>query len=101
MICDFVIFKKKKIIITKLRFIGSWWSVLLIMQRACPLFLPAAGYRSGSSVSGAGSEGYYWSSSSSSTNFAYRVYFNYGSMTPTNYNYRSYGCSVRLVRPVE
>ena len=71
------------------------------MEAAGCVFLPAAGYRSGASVSDAGSYGYYWSSSSITTNYAYRVYFNYGSMTPTNYNYRSYGCSVRLVRQVE
>ena len=71
------------------------------MEAAGCVFLPAAGYRSGSSVSDVGSYGYYWSSSFITTNYTYRVYFNYGSMSPTNYNDRYNGCSVRLVRDAE
>ena len=71
------------------------------MEAAGCVFLPAAGYRSGSSVSDVGSYGYYWSSSFITTNYTYRVYFYYGSMSPTNYNDRYNGCSVRLVRDAE
>jgi hypothetical protein len=71
------------------------------MEAAGCVFLPAAGYRSGSTVCDVGSYGYYWSSSFITTNYTYRVYFYYGSMSPTNYNDRYNGCSVRLVRDAE
>ena len=62
------------------------------------IFLPAAGYRSGTGVGGRGDSGYYWSSSlyssiSSSTYFLYFNDHNYG----WNLNYRYYGQSVRPV----
>ncbi len=62
------------------------------------LFLPAAGYRLGSSFTNAGSWGYYWSSSL--TDFPdYAVGFSFGSNEygMSNYN-RYYGRSVRAVR---
>ncbi len=64
-------------------------------------FLPAAGERYGTSVYGAGSSGYYWSSSylNSNSDFAWDVYF-FDSSLSAGYNYyRDDGQSVRLVFP--
>ena len=63
------------------------------------IFLPAAGCRSDSSLSDAGSGGYYWSSSliSSYPYYAYYVYFD--SSYVNRYYYRYYGLSVRPVCP--
>ena len=79
---------------------SAQWTALA--AKGC-VFLPAAGYRAGSSVSNAGSYGDYWSSSpyTSDVNYAYYVDFNSGSLSPANFNYRSFGLSVRLVREVE
>ncbi len=72
------------------------------MQGNGAVFLPAAGYRSGTSVSYAGSDGYYWSSTAYDSNGAYYVYFYSGNLFPQNYYYRRYlGLSVRLVRVVQ
>jgi len=65
------------------------------------VFLPAAGYRYGTSVSDVGSYGSYWSSSASGTDSAYGVYFGSGLVYPADNNGRGSGFSVRLVRPVE
>ncbi len=65
------------------------------------VFLPAAGYRYGTSVNGVGSYGYYWSSTAYGTDYAYSVLFVSGSVDPAGYLNRYYGFSVRLVRPVE
>ena len=62
------------------------------------IFLPAAGYRSGSSLYGAGSFGGYWSSTpyESNTNFAYYLLFDSGNHF-VNWGYRYGGRSVRPV----
>lgn len=62
------------------------------------IFLPAAGYRYGSSLYGAGSYGLYWSSSldTSGSNYAFDLYFN-SSNVDLNYGNRYYGQSVRAV----
>ena len=62
------------------------------------IFLPAAGYRYDSSLSNAGSGGYYWSSSlDTDTPYgAWYVCFYSGSVLRLNY-YRVYGFSVRPV----
>ena len=64
------------------------------------IFLPAAGYRSSSDLSRAGSSGYYWSSSLTTDNSynAFDLYFNSGDVY-WNYDYRYYGQSVRGVLP--
>ena len=69
------------------------------MEAAGAVFLPAAGFRIGSSVDYAGSNGRYWSSSNGSSNadYAYYVTFTSGNFNPTNGYYRCYGYSVRLV----
>lgn len=62
------------------------------------IFLPAAGYRGGSSLLSAGSYGYYWSSSldAGSPYDAWYVDFNSVRVYRSNY-YRGYGFSVRPV----
>ena len=64
------------------------------------IFLPAAGYRRGSSLYDAGSYGYYWSRAlySGSPSHAWYLYFDSGGIC-TNYGgHRGYGRSVRPVR---
>ena len=77
---------------------GSDWPKF---EAAGCVFLPAAGYREGTSVSYAGSFSRYWSSSPYGTDKAYFVYFGSGDLDPAKSNYRYYGYSVRLVRQVE
>ena len=62
------------------------------------IFLPAAGWRTGSYLRYAGSYGYYWSSSlySDDTDYAWYLYFNSGNYG-MSYYYRFYGCTVRAV----
>ena len=62
------------------------------------IFLPAAGYRSGTSLYSAGSGGYYWSSSLNTgySSYAWSVYFNSSSVL-RSYDDRYYGQSVRPV----
>ena len=62
------------------------------------IFLPAAGYRYDSSLSYAGSGGYFWSSSlnTSYSYYAYVLGFNSGGVG-WSYDYRYYGRSVRAV----
>ena len=64
------------------------------------IFLPAAGCRNDSSITNAGSYGYYWSSSldTPSPNNAWYVYFYSSNVNWYNY-YRYYGFSVRAVCP--
>lgn len=71
------------------------------MESAGCVFLPAAGYRSGSPVDEAGTFGYYWSSTANGTDNAYIVYFGSRVLNPAFDNIRDLGCSVRLVREVE
>ena len=63
------------------------------------IFLPAAGYRDGSSLYEAGSRGYYWSNSlyTGGPNFAYDLYFYSDNMGWGSYG-RCVGFSVRPVR---
>lgn len=64
------------------------------------VFLPAAGYRDGTSVLSVGSSGFYWSSTpdSSDVYYAYFVYFHSGGMAPKGLNGRCDGFSIRLAR---
>ena len=62
------------------------------------IFLPAAGYRFGTSLGLAGSYGLYWSGALSySSYYAYVLYFSSGDHG-VNYNYRYHGQSVRPVK---
>ena len=62
------------------------------------IFLPAAGYRNGTSLSNVGSYGYYWSASlfNASPYSAWDLYFGSGSQSRSSYS-RYYGFSVRAV----
>ena len=88
---------------------GSAWGTKLTTaqwnsfeEQGC-VFLPAAGYRNGTSVSYVGSNGYYWSSSPypSYVDYACYVHFFSGLVSPADRCYRNYGLSVRLVRLAE
>ncbi len=59
------------------------------------------GYGSGSSVSNAGSWGYYWSSTYNNTNNAYILNFSSGSVNPQNNNNKYNGQAVRCVKKSE
>ena len=62
------------------------------------IFLPTAGFRDGSSLNYAGSDGYYWSRtlSTGDTSYAYYLYFN-SSDVSTYYSSRYRGRSVRTI----
>lgn len=64
------------------------------------IFLPAAGYRrlGASYMSNVLTGGYYWSSTYSSSDNAYYVYFHAGYLYPPYYTYRNFGYSVRLIK---
>ena len=77
------------------------WTAL---ETAGCVFLPAAGYRSGSSVTKVDDEGNYWSSSpySSNADYASSLYFSTNNdLNPADYYGRFFGFSVRLVLPAE
>lgn len=73
------------------------------MEAAGCIFLPAAGYRGGTSVLNAGSYGYYWSSTPYPLEAAYalRMIIYPNNVTPAGRYSRHYGLSVRLVRDAE
>ena len=71
-----------------------------VEEAAGSVFLPAAGYRVGTSVLNAGSNGDYWSSTYFRSDGVYYMYFLSGDVG-TWYYYRYYGRSVRLVCPAE
>ena len=73
---------------------GDSWNK---MQAAGTLFLPAAGFRYGSRVSGVGDSGHYWSSTANSSDLAYSVFFNSHNVNPDYSGSRSDGNSVRLI----
>jgi len=69
-----------------------------LMEKAGAVFLPAAGSRFGTVVSGVGGIGYYWSSSAYGSERALYLDFGSSSVRPGRNDSRSYGQSVRLVR---
>lgn len=73
------------------------------MEAAGAVFLPAAGYRSGSSVSSDGGNGYYWTSKTydSNSSRAYPLQFDSSNWDTDTSRDRIYGYSVRLARKVE
>ena len=69
------------------------------MEDAGAVFLPAAGYRDGTSVGGTGSYGYYWSSTQDGSDIACKLYFSTSYLIPqSTYDGRLHGFSVRLVQ---
>ena len=70
------------------------WATL---EAAGAVFLPAAGYRNGTSVNHVGTIGYYWSSSHNDGNSGNTVTIGEGYSGTSSNNYAN-GCSVRLVR---
>ena len=76
---------------------GQWAQ----MEQNGAVFLPAAGCRSGISVSNVGSIGGYWSASYLDSNCAYDVVFVGSDLSSQNFNNRYYGQSVRLVRSAQ
>lgn len=86
-------------------FTAEQWSA---MELAGAVFLPAAGFRNGTTVTSAGSNLYYWSSTMKDTSTAYLVYVynkswgTYELTINTAYNQSVYyGNAVRLVYDVE
>lgn len=72
------------------------------MEQNGAVFLPAAGYRTETSVGGVGSLGFYRSASYSNGNCAYCVEFGASSLNLSyEYNSRRSGQSVRLVRSAQ
>ena len=67
------------------------------MESAGAVFLPAAGYRYGTTVNYTGSYGHYWSSTQYDSDYAYKLYFYTASLGPQLDDDR-YGFSVRLVQ---
>jgi len=70
------------------------------MESAGCVFLPAAGYRNGSSMENPGTYAYYWSATPNSSDNPYYVRFNSDALNPASWSYRNRGYSVRLVREV-
>ena len=68
------------------------------MQPAGAMFLPAAGYRNGTTVNYVGSYGYYWSATYYDESGAYGVSFGSGYLFAYRAIGRYLGLSVRLVR---
>ena len=73
---------------------ASDWSKL---ESSGAVFLPAAGYRGGSSVSGVQGVGYYWSATEYYSKFSSCLYFGSFEASMGGYD-RGYGHSVRLVQ---
>lgn len=73
------------------------------LETAGCVFLPAAGYRTGSASNYVGTGGFYWSSSYNNGDYSYHlVYRNgYDFVNPENTSPRNNGFSVRLVCDVE
>ena len=76
----------------------SQWNVL---EENGAVFLPAAGGRSGNSVSGTNATGNYWSSTHSYQTDAYNMRYDCAVINTNSVYYRYCGLSVRLVQSVE
>ena len=71
------------------------------MENVGCVFLPATGYRNGTSVYDVGSYGNYWSTTCNDSNSAYILYFYSGGLGPSDSCFRGNGESVRLVRSAQ
>ena len=65
------------------------------------VFLPAGGYRDGTTTSMENSEGYYWSSGSYALSHAYSIWFSNSNGSCIDYKPRARGYSIRLVRVIQ
>ncbi len=70
------------------------------LESAGAVFLPASGYRIGSSMDYVQNFGNYWSASADGSNYAYRLRFYSSGADAYSYGNRYYGQAVRLVRDV-
>ena len=71
------------------------------MESAGAVFLPAAGYRDGTSTGLQNAYGFYWASSpDTQASYAHYAYFNSSSFGVADRSNRAGGYSVRLVRKV-
>ena len=77
---------------------ASQWSTL---EQVGAVFLPAAGYRTETSVTNEGSYGGYWSASYSSSYCAGSLYIGFSNLSTDSSHRRYYGFSVRLARVAE
>ncbi len=77
---------------------AAQWTAL--ETKGC-VFMPAAGYRTGTEGGGAGDRGRYWLAAEKGDDSAYSSFFGTASGNPDNDYYRRFGRSVRLVYPVE
>jgi uncharacterized protein (TIGR02145 family) len=78
---------------------GVYGSKITSKKNGNSVFLPAAGYRDGSSLNGTGSYGHYWSSSpNESGNGARNLTFHSSNIGPQSNDFRSYAYSVRCVK---
>ena len=68
-----------------------------VMEKAGAIFLPAAGHNSGDAVSGAGTEGYYWSTTPYDDLGAWNVAFQPSGIGAVYGHNRTHGYTVRLV----
>ena len=73
---------------------AAQWSA---MEDAGAVFIPAAGFRDGTTVSNVGTHGYYWSSTHINGTYAYDLYFFGGYANASDLGTRAMGRSVRLV----
>ncbi len=71
------------------------------MENAGCVFFPAAGFRDGTSVSGVGSSGRFWSATYNDGYSAYYLYFFSSFLDPSYDSGRYDGQSVRLVRSAQ
>lgn len=76
---------------------AAQWTAL--ETKGC-VFMPAAGYRTGTEGGGAGDRGRYWLATEKGDDSAYSSFFGIASGTAANDYYRRFGRSVRLVYPV-
>lgn len=78
---------------------ASW----ALMEASGAVFLPAAGIRSGIKVTidNNGYYGHYWTKTANDTRKAEYLQFYNGNVKPSSDNYRSRGCSVRLVHYID
>ena len=77
---------------------ASQWSVL---EQHGAIFLPAAGSRSGTTLSNVGSKGYFWSATHDGQQYAYNPVFSDSGLDSQTGWRRNVGFSVRLVRTLE